>query len=95
MFVTSINIRREGYYGSYGGGTAKPDKPFNATIEVHGQHGKVELNLSPDMSARIVAIIADEVAAAGRATAEAMTASVLDAVPALASSIPGSSVEAR
>jgi hypothetical protein len=73
MFVTSISIRRDGYYGaSYG----KPDpaKPFRTTIEVLGNHGKIELELSPDMSRRIVDIVADEVAAAGRATAEAMTA---------------------
>jgi hypothetical protein len=78
MFVTQIAVRRDGYYGGsvYG---AKPDptKPFRATIEVVGQSGKIELNLSPEMSGRIVAIIADEVAAAGRATAEAMTAEVL------------------
>lgn len=77
MFVTRIAVQREGYYGGYG---AKPDpsKPFHATIEVMGQHGKIELNLSAEMSDRIVGIIADEVAAAGRATAEAMTADVLN-----------------
>jgi hypothetical protein len=79
MFVTQIAVRREGYYSGYG---AKPDpsKPFHTTIEVLGQHGKIELNLSPAMSDRIVAIIAEEVAAAGRATAEAMTADVLNVV---------------
>ncbi len=82
MFVTSINVRREGYYGA-GYGKADPNKPFAATIELHGQHGKVELQLSPEMSQRIVAIIADEVAAAGRATAEALTANFLEATPAL------------
>ncbi len=85
MFVNSISIRREGYYGSFG----KPDptKPFTATIEVEGQQGKVELNLSAAMSEKIVAIIADEVAAAGRAAAEAMVASCLtaQATPALTS----------
>lgn len=75
MFVSQISIRREGYY-LYG----KPDptKPFMATIEVHGQHGKIELNLSEELSAKVVAIVADEVAAAGKATAEAMTASVFN-----------------
>jgi hypothetical protein len=37
MFVTSISIRRDGYYGaSYG----KPDpaKPFRTTIEAHRRH---------------------------------------------------------
>jgi hypothetical protein len=82
MFVNSISIRREGYYGGGYGSRADQTKPFNATIEVQGQHGKVELTLSPDMSQRIVAIISEEVAAAGRATAEAMTASCLTALPA-------------
>ena len=76
MIVRSISIRREGDYGGY----QAPDgsKPFKATIEVSGLFGKVELFLSADMSQRIVAIIADEVAASGRATAEAMTADVLN-----------------
>jgi len=77
MFVNRISIAREGYYGA-GYGKADHKKPFRATIEVEGQHGKIELNLAPEMSERIVALIADEVANAGRATAEAMTASVLD-----------------
>lgn len=82
MFVTNVSIRREGYYGA-GYGKADPSKPFNATIELHGQKGKVELNLSPDMSAKIIALIADEVAAAGRATAEALVANILEAKPQL------------
>lgn len=77
MFVTQINIRRDGYYGY--GATADAKKPLLATIEVHGQRGKIELALDPAMSKRIVDIIADEVAAAGRATAEAMTAEILSA----------------
>ena len=68
MFVNSISIRREGYYGM-GYGKANPAKPFITTIEVEGPLGKVELNLPAAMSERIVAIIADEVVAAGRATA--------------------------
>jgi len=75
MFITSIRIAREGYFSGY----TAPDssKPFTATIEVHGRRGKVELMLSPELSARVVSIIADEVAAAGRETAEAMTADCL------------------
>jgi hypothetical protein len=75
MFVRSINIGRE---GDYGYGEFLADKPFRAKIKVAGQHGEIELNLSADMSQRIVAIIAEEVAAAGRATAEAMTADVFN-----------------
>lgn len=81
MFVTSVTMRRQGYFGGSFGTKADPSKPFEATIEVHGQHGKVELRLSPDLSARIVGIVADEIAAAGRATAEALTASCLNALP--------------
>lgn len=80
MFVTRIAVSREGYYGSSYGSKADANKPFRATIELHGQHGKIELNLSAEMSERIVSIIAEEVAAAGRATAEAMTADVLNVV---------------
>ena len=74
MFISTISIRREGHY-SYA--APDPAKPFLATIEVHGEHSKTELRLSPEMSRRIVEIIADEVAAAGRATAEAMTAEII------------------
>ena len=78
MIVRSINIVREGdYYGAY---KVDASKPFVAKISVHGQHGDVTLNLSPEMSKRIVEIIADEVVAAGKATAEAMTAEVLNVV---------------
>lgn len=67
--------------------TANPTAPFAATIEVRGASGKVELNLSEDLSRRIVEIVADEVAAAGRATAEAMVADAMlvsaEAKPAL------------
>ncbi len=73
MIIRSINIGRE---GDYGYGAVDASKPFRATIAVIGQTGKVELSLSPDMSQKIVAIIAEEVAAAGRATAEAMVAEV-------------------
>jgi hypothetical protein len=78
MFVKSISIRRD---GDYGYGPTDPTKPFLATIAVEGMLGKVELNLSPEMSERIVALLADEVAAAGRATAEAMVASCLTVEP--------------
>ncbi len=76
MFVTQIAVRRDGYYGY--GSSPDPSKPFRTTIEVLGQYGKIELNLSPEMSERTEATTAEEVAAAGRATAEAMTAEVLN-----------------
>jgi hypothetical protein len=81
MFVRTINIGRE---NDYGYGHFNPQAPFIAKIKVEGSSGNVELNLSPELSRRVVEIIAEEVAAAGRATAEAMTAEILS-IPALAS----------
>ena len=76
MSLRRVSIVREGdYYGAYRAMDAS--KPFRATVEVEGAAGKVELNLSADLSQKIVAIIADEVAAAGRATAEIMIADAL------------------
>ena len=74
MFVNRIDITRDGYYGY---GKADPTKPLKCSIEVQGEHGKIELKLSPDMSNKIVALIADEIVVAGKATAEALTASCL------------------
>ena len=74
MFVRTIDIRRE---ADYGYGALDASKPFVATITVEGTTHKTELRLSAEMSARIVEIIAEEVAASGRATAEAMTADCL------------------
>jgi len=54
-----------------------PASPFKATIEVQGATGKVELNLGHELSRKIVEIVAEEVAAAGRATAEAMVADAM------------------
>jgi hypothetical protein len=80
MSVNAISIRREGYYSS-SYGAPDPSKPFSCTIEIQGRGSKTELMLSPEISQRIVELIAEEVAAAGRAAAEAMIASVISATP--------------
>lgn len=76
MFIGRIEISRVGYIGN---GYGKPDasKPFLAKIEVFGLQTKTELFLSEELSRRVVEIVADEVAAAGRATAEAMVAEAM------------------
>ncbi len=79
MFIGRIEISREGYIGN-GYGRADPSKPFIAKIEVFGSRTKSELFLSPDLSRRVIEIVADEIVAAGRATAEAMTAEALNVV---------------
>lgn len=76
MFIGRVTIAREGYIG-YQYEAPKVDKPFRATVEVHGNSNKTQLNLSPELSARIMAVIADEIVAAARATAEAMVADAL------------------
>ena len=80
MIVTRISIAREGFFSYYGG---KPDasKPLRATVEIHGDHGKTELNLPADTSDMIVALIADKIAEAGRETAKLLTAKALEMSP--------------
>lgn len=77
MFIGAIEIRREGYIG-HGYGNPDASRPFIAKIEVHGSRTKSELILSPELSRRVVEICAEEIAAAGRATAEAMVAEALN-----------------
>jgi hypothetical protein len=79
MFIGRIEIQRDGYVG-YGYGSPDASKPFIAKIEVFGSRTKSELILSPELSRRVVEIVADEIAAAGRATAEAMVAEALNVV---------------
>jgi hypothetical protein len=74
MFIRTIRVDRD---GDYGYGRMDPSKPFRAVVQVEGQHGKIELNLSTDLSAKIMEVIADEIVAASKATAEAMTADIL------------------
>lgn len=74
MILRRVMISRENDY-SYK--PIDPKSPFRATIEVENSTGKVELNLSAELSQKIVAIIAEEVAAAGRATAEIMIADAM------------------
>ncbi len=77
MILKSLTVRRQGdYYGSYR--KVKASAPFEATIEVQGERGEVKLNLSADLSRRIVEIVADEAASAGRETAKMMTADAMD-----------------
>ena len=76
MMLTRLTVSRVGY-SPYSYSNPDPTKPFQATIEVHGIAAKVELTLSSELSRRILEIVADEVAAAGRATAEIMVADAL------------------
>lgn len=78
MNVRSISVVR---VGDYGYGRMDPSKPFQCTVTVEGQAGKIELALSPDLSKAVVDIIAGGLVAASRATAEAMTAEIFTVQP--------------
>lgn len=80
MHLKQLTIRRDGYYGY---GKVDPTRPLACTIELEGDRGSVTLNLDPDMSKRVLDLVASEVAAAGRATAERMTAEVISGTPML------------
>lgn len=78
MYLNRLTILREGYYGSnYGHSKGDPSKPLRATIEIQSVNGKTELDLGEEASARILAVISDELVRAARATAEAMTAEII------------------
>ena len=81
MIVKSISIRRASYYGY---GRAKPDDPFVAQIEVESPHGDVKLNIDAERTKAVVALVADLIAEAGRQTAKAMTAEVINGAALLA-----------
>jgi len=78
MILKSLSVRRDS--ASWYTDTVDHAAPFMATIEVSGRSGKVELRLDAELSRRIVEIVADEVAKAGRATAEMMTAEAFEMV---------------
>lgn len=81
MHVQRISIIREGHY--LYGDPSDPSKPLRATVEVCGAEGKTEINLGPEASDRLVALIAEELAASAKAVAEVMTAKFISAAPAL------------
>ena len=75
MNIKSISIRKLGYYSYV---KAKGNEPFIAQIEVESPYGEVKLNIDADRTKAIVALIADLIAEAGKQTAEAMTAEVIN-----------------
>lgn len=83
MRVRSLSMRREGDYGS-AYGKVDYSKPFQTTIEMEGNGNELKLQIGPEVSEKIMALIADEVVKAGKIAAEALTFSafVIDALPA-------------
>jgi hypothetical protein len=77
MFLARLLVTREGYHGNgtyYGLGKKIEDQPLVATVEIIGAHGKTEIRLSEEASDKVIAIMAEELAAQARAVADAMTA---------------------
>lgn len=77
MHIRSITITRD---GDYGYGAVDASKPFTAKIKVVGRSSEMEIALDNAMSQRVLDLIAEEVAKAGREVANAMTAEVFQAV---------------
>lgn len=78
VHLKAISIMRDGhYYGDHR--RVDPSKPLRCTVEVEGDAGKTELSLPPEVSERIVALIADELANSARRVAETMTAKFVEA----------------
>lgn len=75
MIIKSITIRRQSW-ASYG--RVKPDDPMLAQIEVESPHGEIKLNIEPERTKAVLALVADMIAEAGRETAMAMTAEVVN-----------------
>jgi len=75
MHIRSVKIQRAGHYG-FTGEKLDPSKPFICTVETDSTDGKMELTLSPVLSQRVLEIVAEELAASARETAENMIAAV-------------------
>ena len=58
---------------------------YHATVEFEGSHGEVKLILDERLSAKIIAVCADEIVASSKEVAEAMTANFIESqlVPAI------------
>lgn len=83
MHLKAISIVREGcYYGSHS--KVDPSKPLRCTVEVEGPLGKTEMNLPPEVSDRIVSLVAEELAEQTKRIAEAMTTQFIDAAASVA-----------
>lgn len=84
MFVRSIEIKRE---DDFGYGSVSVEKPLIAKIKIEGRATETVVTLSEETSQRVLHIISEELAAAARATVEAMVADIFT-IPALAPPLP-------
>lgn len=78
MHIRSIKITRLGHYG-FTGEKLDVTKPFQCTVETESTDGKMELILSSALSQRVLEIVAEELAACAKETAENMVAAVFSA----------------
>lgn len=71
MKMKNLWINRNQYTGA-----------FTGRIEFEGEAGAVTVNLSPDASGKMMAVVADAMVGAAREVAERLTAECLAATPA-------------
>lgn len=51
---------------------------YNGTIEVAGEHGKIELKLTPEQIDKLVRVVADELVESAKEVATALTAECIE-----------------
>ncbi len=67
MMLETIYIARH-YSGTH----------YTASANFKGEHGEVKLDLDNELSQRVLAVLADEIIKASKATAEAMTSKLIE-----------------
>lgn len=80
MILEKIEINR-GYYSKY---TTDTLPPLKGSVTFKGSSNTLEIELTEELSTRIIAICADEIVKATKAAAEIMTADIINSVPAIA-----------
>ena len=78
MYLSRLTIERVGKYGR----SDSAGDPLVATVKVANDVGDQTIRLSDECSRRVLAIIADELVAAVRQTAQIVASDIVTALPA-------------
>jgi len=75
MFLDTLNITRNNRYGF---DSDKPPSAYEGTLKfINPELGEIKLNLSPEMSARILEVVADEIVASAQAVSTVLTTKLI------------------
>ena len=78
MFLAGLKIERMGKYGP----TQRAEDPLVAVVKVGNDFGDQTIRLTDECARRVLAIIAEELVAAVRQTAQIVAGDILTALPA-------------